>query len=222
MSLSTVLSRDIVATRLIFNMMKRNKYEDYLKDTCVGDLKWSAITDNSLSVRGWLKCDGSSLSRTTYSDLFAVIGTTYGYVDATHFNLPNCNGRVLAAPGQPSNGAGSTNHALGTAYGNQTHTLTVNEMPSHTHTGTTTDTADTPESENVVGSVTAVINTGAIVSGSNPRSLSFTTNATGGSQAFDIQQPTLVIGHVFIYSGIKEPLEPNVDTVGPDDTEYSA
>ena len=44
---------------------------------------------------GYLLCDGSAISRTTYADLFAAIGTTYGAGDGnTTFNLPNCNGRV--------------------------------------------------------------------------------------------------------------------------------
>jgi microcystin-dependent protein len=219
MSLSPILSRDIVATRLMFNMMKRNKYEDYLKDTIVGDLKWSAITDNSLAVRGWLKCDGSSVSRTTYSALFAIIGTTYGSVNGSSFNLPNCKGRVLAATGQPYNTA--TTLAQGNSFGYQTHTLSVNEMPSHTHTGHTDQNTDTPESETVVGSVTAV-HSNAVVSGANQHTLTFTTNATGGSQAFDIQQPTIVVGDVFIYTGVFEPIEPTVDIIGPDDPNYNA
>lgn len=218
MSLSTVLSRDTVTTRLIFNMMKRNKYEDYLKDALVGDLKWSAIIDNSLSTRGWLKCDGSSLSRTEYSALFAVISTTYGSADGTHFNLPNCVGRVLAATGTPTTpNSDGVNLVQGVSYGNTKHTLTVTEMPSHTHAGQTNETADNPESEGVMSG----INT-AQVSGSNPRKLSFTTDATGGGQAFDIQQPSIVIGSVFIYSGVYDPLEPTVDIDGLDDTEYGA
>lgn len=43
---------------------------------------------------GWLLCDGSAVSRTTYADLFAVIGTTYGAGDGTTFNLPNFSNRV--------------------------------------------------------------------------------------------------------------------------------
>jgi microcystin-dependent protein len=44
---------------------------------------------------GWLLCDGAAVSRTTYSDLFAITSTTYGVGDgSTTFNLPNLNGRV--------------------------------------------------------------------------------------------------------------------------------
>jgi microcystin-dependent protein len=214
MSLSTVLSRDVVATRLIFNMMKRNKYEDNLKDALIGDYKWSAITDSSLVVRGWLKCDGSSISRSQYSALFAIIGTTYGSVDGSHFNLPNCNGRVLAATGQPYGGA--TTLYPGNSFGYQTHTLSVNEMPSHTHTGHTDQGAGIDNHDAAVSLTTNP------VTGTNRQPLTFTTDATGGTAPFDIQQPTVVVGNVFIYTGVFEPLEPTVDIIGPDDTQYDA
>lgn len=222
MSLSTVLSRDIVATRLIFNMMKRNKYEDYLKDAVVGDLKWSAVTnETSLSRRGWIMCDGRPLSRSNYPDLFAVINTTYGSGDgSTTFNLPDCKGRVLAAPGLPSGDTtASKTRVIGQPFGHERHTLTELQMPSHKHSGTTVEEVDTKESEDAaktgIGSVT--------VSGSFPRKLTLDIGYTGGDQPFDISQPTIVIGNVFIYSGVHDHLEKDaVDVVGPDDTEYSA
>lgn len=74
----------------------------------------------------WLICDGSAVSRTTYSDLFAVIGTTYGTGDgSTTFNLPDMKGRTPIGV--------SSGHALGTTGGEETHTLTMNEMPRHDH-----------------------------------------------------------------------------------------
>lgn len=49
---------------------------------------------------GWLICDGRAVSRTTYSNLFAVIGGYWGAGDgATTFNLPNLNGRSTIGPG---------------------------------------------------------------------------------------------------------------------------
>lgn len=75
---------------------------------------------------GWLICDGSAVSRTTYAELFKVIGTSYGAGDgSTTFNLPNKKGRLSA-------GYDSTNskfNAIGKHLGEETHTLTVAELP---------------------------------------------------------------------------------------------
>ena len=75
---------------------------------------------------GWLTCHGSAVSRATYPDLFAVIGTTYGPGDgSTTFNLPDLRDRFAL-------GATSTRRA-GATGGAETHTLTEAEMPTHGH-----------------------------------------------------------------------------------------
>lgn len=80
---------------------------------------------------GYLFCNGQAVSRTTYSDLFAVIGTTYGSGDgSTTFNLPNLNGRSIV-------GKDSSNFtALGATGGSINTTLTTANIPSHSHTVT--------------------------------------------------------------------------------------
>jgi microcystin-dependent protein len=87
---------------------------------------------------GWLMCDGSAVSRTTYATLFSAIGTTYGAGDgSTTFNVPDMRGRIAAGvDNMGGTDAGRLNWAntLGTTGGSQTHTLTTSEMPSHTHT----------------------------------------------------------------------------------------
>ena len=76
--------------------------------------------------QGWMLCDGSAVSRTTYAALFAVIGTTYGEGDGeTTFNIPNLAGRVAIGSSQ--------RHALGTTGGSETVTLTADQLPAHVH-----------------------------------------------------------------------------------------
>lgn len=76
--------------------------------------------------QGWMLCDGSAVSRTTYAALFAVIGTTYGEGDGeTTFNIPDLSGRVVIGSSQ--------SHALGTTGGSETVTLTADQLPVHTH-----------------------------------------------------------------------------------------
>jgi microcystin-dependent protein len=80
---------------------------------------------------GWLMCDGHAVSRQTYASLFSVIGTTYGSGDgSTTFNLPDLRSCVVVGAGQ---GPGLSSYALGSRGGEETHTLTVAEMPAHAH-----------------------------------------------------------------------------------------
>ena len=80
---------------------------------------------------GWLLCQGQAISRTTYSDLFAVIGTTFGSGNGTTtFNIPDLRGKVPVG----LNSSDAEFNALGKTGGEKTHTLTKDEMPSHTHT----------------------------------------------------------------------------------------
>jgi len=76
----------------------------------------------------WKRCDGSAISRATYADLFAIIGTNYGVGDgSTTFNLPDMRGRSPYGYGDASI------PALGNSGGAVTHTLTLAETPAHDH-----------------------------------------------------------------------------------------
>lgn len=81
---------------------------------------------------GWMPCDGSSLLRADYAELFAAIGTQFGSVDSTHFNIPNLQGKFPI--GGEFSGADEQVYGIGDMGGEMTHTLTEDEMPSHTHT----------------------------------------------------------------------------------------
>jgi microcystin-dependent protein len=80
--------------------------------------------------RSWALCDGQILEINQSQSLFAILGTTYGGDGRTTFGLPDLRGR---APMHAGTGPGLSNRNIGTGGGTQSHTLTVNQMPSHTH-----------------------------------------------------------------------------------------
>jgi microcystin-dependent protein len=98
----------------------------------IGDYKWSASSDD---FNGWLRCDGRSLSRTDYFELFHVIGTSFGSDDISTFKIPDMRGRVLGGVGNSGN-VGDATHALGHSVGVENVTLNNTQIPSHSHTGT--------------------------------------------------------------------------------------
>jgi microcystin-dependent protein len=101
----------------------------------VGDTKTSVISNDHM---GWLKCDGRSVAVSDFEFLFNVVGYSFGG-SGDNFNLPNAAGRVpgIVGTGTDSNLTNSTlTLALGSTIGEYQHTLTISEMPAHTHGST--------------------------------------------------------------------------------------
>jgi len=141
----------------------------------------------------YLFCNGAAVSRSTYSNLFTAIGTDYGVGNgSTTFNIPDLRGRVIA--GQDDMGGTSANvltdaqaDQLGGTLGEEDHTLTVNEMPSHTH-GLIIDRATPGSTANDFG--TSGGNANNVSSGSG------NTSATGGGAAHNNVQPTIILNYI--------------------------
>lgn len=125
---------------------------------------------------GFLPCDGSEVSRTEYKELFAVIGITYGAGDGeTTFNLPDKRGRVSVGLDLDQEEFNS----IGLKDGEKEHTLTVDEMPSHTHTYTRSRLFYAEAAgQNAIGYGS---NSGTAISAG--------TNATGGDKPHNNLQP---------------------------------
>ena len=97
-----------------------------------------------LAPDGYLMCAGQAVSRSTYANLFTVIGTTYGSGNGTTtFNVPDLRGRVAAGKDDMNGSAANriTNtfdgKLLGNAGGAERHTLSIAELAAHDHTGGT-------------------------------------------------------------------------------------
>lgn len=128
---------------------------------------------------GWLLCDGAAVSRSTYAGLFAAIGTTWGVGDgSTTFNVPDLRGR---APIGVGTGAGLTARALAAQVGAETHQLTINEMPAHTHQ---VDSRFSTVAGSVPASVSGSIQT------------NYNTNSRGGDAAHNNMQPSVAVNFI--------------------------
>lgn len=129
---------------------------------------------------GWLVCAGQAVSRTDYAELFAVFGTRYGSGDgSTTFNLPDLRGRVpVTLDNQGGSDAGrlSVANTLGGTGGAERVTLSVNQMPSHNHGGSTASTGSHNHSGLVAGNDAGFVianssGGNALVASSNPSAL---------------------------------------------------
>lgn len=138
---------------------------------------------NETAPSNWLVCDGSAVSRTTYSDLFAVIGTKYGEGDgSTTFNLPNIKGKVTVG----YDSSDTDFNTIGKTGGEKTHTITTQEMAEHTHQFEYTTVMGTA-GYNTLRSDSQVYS-GNIQIGN--------TYSTGGGQAHNNLQPYSVANYI--------------------------
>ena len=99
--------------------------------------------------KGWTMCNGQLLSIAQNQALFALLGTQFGGNGIQTFGLPNLQGNVPMGMG---NGAGLTPRVIGQSGGEQGVTLTVSQIPSHSHVPNYTAMADAA-GQNTVGPV---------------------------------------------------------------------
>ena len=146
--------------------------------------------------KGWALCGGQLLPINQNQALFSLLGTTYGGDGRVNFGLPNLQGRV------PIHTGGQGGHTLGERGGEQSHTLSISELPQHTHIASASGHVGTDVS--LAGNVLAnsnpnnlygpVQNLGALIQG--------TVLNVGGSQAHLNVQPFLVINFSIALQGV--------------------
>ena len=89
----------------------------------------------SYAPSSWALCNGQLLPLTQYQALFALLGVTYGGNGSSNFQLPNFQGRLPMAQGQ---GLSLSNRVMGESDGVENASMTLNNLPNHTHTVTST------------------------------------------------------------------------------------
>jgi microcystin-dependent protein len=144
--------------------------------------------------KGWALCNGQLLPINQNQALFSLLGTTYGGDGRVNFALPNLQGQAQIHVGQ--------GHTLGERAGEQAHTVTINEMPTHTHAA---------NASSQVGN--AVIPTGNVLGSPLNQTYRAPDNAlatlapatvgnAGGSQAHLNMQPFLTLSFCIALQGI--------------------
>lgn len=147
---------------------------------------------------GWLLCNGSLQSISQNEALYTLLGTTYGGDGQTTFAVPDLRGRVPVGQGVSRTG---TNYVMGMQAGSETVSLTINQMPSHSHTPLASSTATTTSPEGAVwgtGDTQEYVQLGTSNVAMNPGSVS----GNGGSQPHNNMMPFLPIGFIIATEGI--------------------
>lgn len=134
----------------------------------------------------WLICDGSAVSRTDYSELFNVIGVNFGNGDgSTTFNLPDIKGRTIVGLDTDD----TDFNTIGKVLGEKTHTLTVVEMPTHSHVNQHYVVSDQARNYRSYEKTLETGTTNAYLGTAD-------TNDNGGNQPHNNIQPSFVIPYI--------------------------
>jgi len=177
------------------------------------------ITAFNFAPQGFLFAQGQLLPINQNQALFSLLGTTYGGNGQTTFALPDLRGRVPVGAGQ---GPGLSNRVLGETGGEEEVLLTVDQIPSHSHSATTTlNVSATARANSGIGNVdspTGAVwarfprdndySTGAPNVDMSPSAINMTASATtsvanaGGNQPHNNMPPFLVLNYLIAIQGI--------------------
>lgn len=163
--------------------------------------------------RGWAAADGQLLAISSNSALFSLFGTIYGGDGRTTFALPDLRGRV---PIHEGNGPGLTNRPQGQRGGLENETLTVNQIPNHTHRAAIKTVVEPANTPSPVGAAFTRQAQNAYHTGTDPNPFPSTpgnparfmnpeniyVEPTGGGQSHNNMQPYLVVNYCVALQGV--------------------
>ena len=156
------------------------------------------IMSFNFAPKGWATCDGQLLPINQNQALFSLLGTTYGGDGRVNFGLPDLRSRVPIHMG--------SGHTLGERGGEQAHTLSISEIPTHVHTTTVSSTqavagtGSTPDNTKILGQSRA-----SFLYASAQSLVAMAPNSlanVGGSQAHLNMQPFLTLNFCIALQGI--------------------
>ena len=163
----------------------------------IGEIK---LVPYNFAPRGWAFCDGTLISIAQNTALFALLGTMYGGNGQTTFALPDLKGRAALGVGQ---GPGLSPYDQGQEAGLETVTLSLAELPLHSHNFNVSSTAGSvaPPTDNFPA--TAAGNIGAAYAdASNATMPNNAVGNAGGSLPHENHQPYLTLNYIIALQGI--------------------
>ena len=166
-----------------------------MSEPFVGEVRMFA---GNFAPRGWAFCDGQLLAVSQNDALFSLLGTIYGGDGRTTFGLPDLRGRI---PIHAGSGPGLSPRRLGAKAGSENETLTVNQLPSHTHTwkATTAIAQNRSPGSNALASPTGDLYA-AVANQTSLRSAAISN--VGGSRSHSNLMPYLCINYIIALFGI--------------------
>jgi len=171
-----------------------------MSDCYVGEIRMFA---GNFAPAGWAFCDGALLPISENATLFNLIGTTYGGDGQSTFALPDLRGRVPVHSGTHPSGR---TVILAEQGGAESVTLTVQQLPSHSHSIVASSERGSAAFTNTTGYPAATVNQGSeIYATSNGNAQPMAANAitaTGGSQPHDNMAPYLGVNFIISLFGV--------------------
>jgi microcystin-dependent protein len=206
------LKKGLFASGLIITLFFTSINHSFAQEGFIGEIRLFA---GNFEPRGWAFCNGQILSIAQNTALFSILGTMYGGNGQTTFALPDLRGRVPVGPGQ---GPGLSNKDIGESAGTETNTLTIQQLPAHSHTfsgtikatseagNTSNPTGAYPAKAEVVLSRTETKENNAYKNTSNTAmaadALTGTVGNTGQNQSVNNMQPYLGLHYIICLEGV--------------------
>lgn len=183
-----------------------------MSEPFIGEIR---IFGGDFAPRGWAFCSGQLLSISQNTALFSILGTTYGGDGRTTFQLPDLRGRTPICWGQ---GANLQDISLGQVGGLEAATLSLNELPAHSHEGkaqisipavaSSSNVQSAPAATTVLGPVSSSGRDGMLYSTDAPSTTlapfdsPVTVDPAGGGQPFATRSPYLGSNFIIALQGI--------------------
>ena len=171
-----------------------------------GVIGYTTLFAGNFAPKNWAFCQGQIMAIASNTALFSILGTYYGGNGTSTFGLPDLRGRTVVGAGQ---GPGLSEYALGEVAGGETNTLTVGQMPAHTHAMAITVTPFAASQGSVPSPITGIYATGneqlynpSADSSSPAYAAVVTMQNSGSSLPFSTLHPVMGLNYIICLRGV--------------------